>query len=73
MNAQTENIGQAITMIYDELKSDSMSTQIIIDIDESDEDDIVKNGIRNAVRRLRELNKGELADKIERLTKGYAF
>ena len=72
-NMNMDNIGSAMLMIYDELKNDKTSKGIIELIDEAENDDQVKAGIRDAVKRLRELGKNALADDIEQKTKGFAF
>lgn len=69
----TENIGSAMMMIYDELKNDKQSKNLIKQIDEAGDDDAIKNGIKKAVKRLRELGKNALADDVEKKTKGFAF
>lgn len=68
-----DNIGQATLMIYDELKNDKQSKSLIKAMDQAESDEEVKNGIRKAVNRLRELGKNAIADDIQAKTKGYAF
>jgi hypothetical protein len=68
-----DNIGSAMTMLFDELKDDPESTIIIELIDEAENDDQIKAGLRDGVKRLRELGKNALADDIEKKTKGFAF
>lgn len=68
-----ENISKALMMVFDELKDDENSQEIIQDIDEADNDDQIKKGLRNGVSRLRELGKTALADDVENKTKGFAF
>lgn len=68
-----DNIGSAMMMIYDELKNDKQSKKLIQKIDEAEGDDDVKSGLRDGVKRLRELGKNAIADDIEKKTKGFAF
>lgn len=68
-----DNIGSAMMMIYDELKNDKASKQLIKEIDEAENNDQIKIGLRKGVKRLRELGKNALADDIEKKTKGFAF
>lgn len=60
-------------MIFDELKNDKASKSLIKEIDEAEDDDQIKSGLRKGVKRLRELGKNALADDIEKKTKGFAF
>ncbi len=68
-----DNIGSAMLMIYDELKNDKQSKKLIQKIDEAEGDDDIKAGLREGVKRLRELGKTALADDIEKKAKGFAF
>ena len=68
-----ENIGSAVMMIYDELKNDKASKKLIKKIDAAKSDDQIKEGLREGVKRIRELGKTTLADDIEAKTKGFAF
>lgn len=68
-----DNIGSAMMMIYDELKTDKQSKQLIKRIDRATDDAEIKAGIVEGVKRLRELGKNALADDIEKKTKGFAF
>lgn len=68
-----ENISKAMMMLFDELRDDDKSQELIQDIDEADNDDQIKKGLRAGVVRLRELGKSALADEIEKKTKGFAF
>jgi hypothetical protein len=69
----TDKIGSSLMILFDELRDDEKSQEIIQDIDEADNDDQIKRGIRAGVLRLRELGKSALADDIEKKTKGFAF
>jgi hypothetical protein len=66
-----DNIGSALMMIYDELKSDTKSKSLIKKIDTAEDDEQIKSGITAGVKRLRELGKNALADDIEKKTKGF--
>lgn len=68
-----DNIGSAMTILFDELKDDKKSKKIIKQIDEAEGDDDIKSGLKAGVARLRELGKNALADDIEKKTKGFAF
>lgn len=68
-----DNIGSAMTILFDELKDDEKSKKLIEKIDEAEGDDDLKEGLREGVKRLRELDKNALADDIEKKTKGFAF
>lgn len=68
-----DNIGAAMMMIFDELNTDKQSKKLIKKIDEATNDSQLKEGIREGVKRLRELGKNALADDIEKKTKGFAF
>lgn len=69
----TENIGSAMLMIYDELKNDKASKSLINKIDRAKNDQQIKDGAIAAVKRLRELDKPHIADEIEKKLKGFAF
>jgi hypothetical protein len=69
----TDKIGSSLMILFDELRDDEKSQEIIQDIDEADNDDQIKRGIKAGVLRLRELGKNALADDIEKKTKGFAF
>lgn len=68
-----DNIGSAMMMLFDELKDDAQSKDLIQEIDEAEDDAQIKSGLRKGVKRLRELDKNALADDIEKKTKGFAF
>lgn len=68
-----ENISKAMMILFDELRDDKKSKKIIKDIDEADNDEQIKKGLKAGVVRLRELGKNTLADDIEKKTKGFAF
>ena len=68
-----DNIGSAMMMLFDELKFDEESQSLIQRIDEAENDDQIKIGLQQGVKRLRQLGKNALADDIEKKTKGYAF
>ena len=69
----TQNIGSAVMMVYDELVNDKPSKKLINKIDKAKNDEQIKAGLVEAVKRLRELGKNALADDIEKKTKGFAF
>jgi hypothetical protein len=66
-----ENISSAMMMIFDELKNDKPSKQLIKKMDNAKSDDDLKAGIKKGVARLRELDKNALADDIEKKIKGW--
>jgi len=68
-----DKIGSALLKIYDELKDDPASKDIIILIDEGQSDEKIKEGIVAGVKRLRELEKNDIAEEIVKKTKGFAF
>lgn len=68
-----DNIGNAMLLIYDELKNDKESKKLIKKIDSATNDSQIISGIRQGVARLRALGKNALADDIEAKTKGFAF
>lgn len=68
-----DNIGSAMTIIFDELVNDKKSKALIKKIDEAKNDATLKEGMREGVKRLRELGKNALADDIEKKAKGFAF
>lgn len=68
-----DSIGQAMLIIYDELKNDKQSKALIKKIDTAKNDDTLKAGIKEAVKRLIELDKPAIANIIEQKTKGFAF
>lgn len=68
-----DNIGSALMLIYDELKTDAKSKSLVKKIDSAESDAQIKKGLQDGVKRLRELGKNALADDIEKKTKGFAF
>ena len=68
-----DKISNACLMIYDELKDDAESQEIIAKIDEADGDEAIKEGIRLAVDRIENLGKITLAQDIREKTVGFAF
>lgn len=68
-----DDIGSALMMIYDELKNDKQSKALIKKIDKASSDAQIKAGLKEGVKRLRELDKNALADDIEKKTTGFAF
>lgn len=66
-----DNISSAMMMVYDELKNDKKSNALIEKIDTAQSDDTLKDGIKEGVKRLRELDKNALADDIEKKIKGW--
>lgn len=68
-----EDIGSAMTILFDELKNDKQSKKLIKQIDRATSDADIKKGIVAGVKRLRELGKNSLADDLEKKTKGFAF
>ena len=73
MSYNFDNIGSAMTMLFDELKDDKQSKKLIKQMDEAQDDSALKKGLVAGVKRLRELGKNALADDIEKKTKGFAF
>ncbi len=68
-----DNIGSAMTILFDELKNDKDSKKLIKQIDGATSDAQIKKGLVAGVKRLRELDKNAIADDIEKKTKGFAF
>ena len=68
-----DSIGSAMMMIYDELKNDKQSKDLIKKIDAATSDSQIKEGIKAGVKRLRELDKNAVADDIEKKTKGFSY
>lgn len=68
---EMDKIGSAMMMIFDELKNDKKSKALIKKIDSAQNDDELKSGVKEGVKRLRELGKDALADDIETKVKGW--
>lgn len=66
-------ISSAMMMLFDELKDDAKSKKLIDKMDSASTDAQLKSGLKEGVKRLRELGKNALADDIEKKTKGFAF
>lgn len=66
-----DNIGNAMMILYDELKDDKKSKKLISDMDEAEGDPALKDGFRKGLKRLRELGKTVLADDLEGKLKGW--
>jgi hypothetical protein len=66
-------IGEAMGLLFDELKNDKPSKKLIKQMDEATSDEELKKGLVAGVKRVRELGKNTLADQIEKKTKGFAF
>ena len=66
-----DNISSAMMMVFDELKNDKQSKALIKKIDNAKSDDTLKAGIKEGIKRLRELDKNALADDIEKKIKGW--
>ena len=66
-----DNISSAMMMVFDELKNDKQSKSLIKKIDTAKSDDALKAGIKEGIKRLRELDKNALADDIEKKIKGW--
>jgi ribosomal protein L7Ae-like RNA K-turn-binding protein len=64
-----DSIGSAMLIIYDELKNDKKSKALVKKIDTAKNDETLKEGINEAIKRLRELDKHYLANDIEEKTK----
>ena len=68
-----ENISSACLMIYDELKDDPESVDIITLIDEAEGDSDIIKGVQQAVERLKAIGKPNIADAVKEKTTGFAF
>lgn len=66
-----EAIGSAILIIYDELKNDKPSKQIIKKLDTADSDAVIKDNLKKGIKRLRELDKNNIANDLESKLKGF--
>lgn len=66
-----DNISAAMMMAFDALKDDPKSKKLIKKIDTASSDSQLKVGIKEAIARLRELDKGAIADDIEKKIKGW--
>lgn len=64
-------IGSAMMILFDELKDDKQSAKLIEQMDEAENDAILKKGMKAGIKRLRELGKNALADDLEKKTKGF--
>lgn len=68
-----DEIGSAILMAYDALKDDPESAAMLERIDSAEGDEAIKEGLRDAVKRLEALDKRSIADDIRKKTTGFAF
>jgi ribosomal protein L7Ae-like RNA K-turn-binding protein len=68
-----DDIGAACLMVYDELKDDAESADLIEKIDTAEGDDAIKEGLREAVKRLEALEKFAIANDIRKKATGFAF
>jgi hypothetical protein len=68
-----DDIGAACLMVYDELKDDPESADLIEKIDTAEGDAAIKEGLRGAVERLEALGKIAIANDIRRKASGFAF
>ena len=66
-----ENITKATLIIFDELKDDSESKDIIQMIDESEDDSNIQKGLRLALERLEVLGKITLVSDLRDKLKGF--
>lgn len=73
MGYDFNDVGDAILLIFDELKRDKESKGLIKRMDGATGDQVLKECLREGVKRLRMLDKNVLADEIEKKTKGFAF
>lgn len=67
-----DDISDALLLIYDILKDDEESKEIIKLIDECENDNDVKKGVRLAVERLNVVDPS-VAKEVKIKTKGFAF
>jgi len=67
-----EAIGQACLLVYDTLKDDAESKDLIEKIDFADGDEAIKEGLREAAVRLDQLNPA-VAQEVRKKAKGFAF
>jgi hypothetical protein len=67
-----ENITQACLLVYDTLKDDPMSQELIEQIDSADGDESIVEGLRRAVIRLETVNPA-VAREVREKAKGFAF
>ncbi len=66
-----DNISSAMMMLFDELKNDKASKGIIKKIDTAKSDEKLKEGFKEGIKRLRELDKNAIADDLEKKIKGW--
>jgi hypothetical protein len=66
-----DKIGQAMLMLYDELKNDKQSKKLIKKMDTATSDAVLKKGFAEGIKRLRELGKPALANDLEEKIKGW--
>ena len=67
-----EGITQACLLVFDTLRDDEESQEIIELIDGADGDDAIKDGLRKAVARLDIVNPS-VAKEVREKAKGFAF
>lgn len=58
-------IGKLMLVVYDALKDDANSKEIISELDYASNDDVIKENFKKAIIRLREIDKSDIADHIE--------
>lgn len=67
------DVGDAMVLLYEELKNDNKAKDLLKKMDKAKGDEDVKAGLVEGVKLLRELGKNQLADEIVKKTKGFAF
>lgn len=66
-----EKIQSAMLILFDELKDDPESADIIETIDSAEGDHQLKQGMEKGIQRLRDLGKEQLAKDLEDKIKGW--
>jgi hypothetical protein len=67
-----ENISQACLLVFDTLRNDAESADIIKQIDTAETDEAIKDGLVKAVKRLDKVNPS-VARIVREKTKDFAF
>ena len=68
-----ENISSACLLMWDALQEDKQSKSLLSKMDKAKNDTQIIDGLKKGVGRLRELGKDNIANEIEKKTKGFAF
>jgi len=62
-------VGELMMVVYDELKDDANSKEIISELDCAEDDKTIRENFNKAVMRLREIGKDDVANLIEQRLK----